>query len=208
MKVRSFYVKCSGEECEDILSYLLENVKARDISYRVTPSGIYVTIRGLEPEIRDAWQRIRYYSSLAKRLRSGRGVVEIPVNHIAKETGVTVSAQALVEALRLKGYKAEFAEGLIRSDAPREELLGLARVLGEVAKSLGMVVRGSAARRLVSVAVALTGTRAEDVLEVAGRLGLMVYDEDSGRYVLTREWRDALRLLLRALRRGEAGSSV
>ncbi len=201
MRVRSFYVKCLGEECEEILAYILENVKARDVSYRVTPSGIYITIRGLEPEIRDAWQRIRYYASLSKRLRSGRGIVEVPINHLAKEAGVTVSAQALVEALKLRGYKAEFSEGLLRSDAPRDELLELARTLGEVSRELGLRVRGSAARRVVSVAVALTGMNVEEVLGEAERLGLLVYDEYSNRFVLTREWRDALRLLLKSLRR-------
>lgn len=202
MRARSFYVKCSGEECEEVLAYILENVKARNISYRVTPSGIHIVIRGLEPEIRDAWQRIRYYVSLAKRLRSGRGMMEIPLNHLAKEAGVTVSAQALVEALKLRGYKAEFVGGLLRSDAPRDELVELARALGEMSRELGLRVRGSAARRMVSVAVALTGIGVEEVLKEAEKLGLLIYDEDSDRFVLTREWRDALRFLIKTLRRG------
>ena len=198
---REFYIKCRGEECWEILEALLDNLKARDISYRVTDRGIWIRISGLDPEVKRLWSLAKRVAASTKSFtRTGRGV-EIEIDALFKKLHATFPPQALEEALNLLGIPASIVEGRIRTAADPDTLLRVASLIAEASRSLPPSLRSSAARRMILAASAVLEIAPEELVERAEELGILAKDPDTGMFVLMREWRRGLRDLVKTLRR-------
>jgi len=197
---REFYISCSGDECWDILDSLLDNVKANSIQYRVTSNGIWIKISGLSPEIKEAWIKARRIASSSKSFTRSRRGVRTTLEALFSKTRLTFPSQVLEEVLAMQGYPTTISGSEVRSTADPDTLVNAAVRIAEIFHSLPSSLRGSAARKMITAASAILGIEPEETIEEAERLGVLVRDPDTGTLMLVKEWKTALRMLLKSLR--------
>jgi hypothetical protein len=162
----------------------------------------YIEIVGTESQIRESWARIREALSQLWSLHRLMTAREAPVEAIVREAGRTFPPDALVYALRLRGYTASLSEdkSVVYTDAPPETVVAVARGVAEVIDEIRFRVRGSAAKKMVAALAAGLGMPAEEVIDAALRARVLVEAEDGLR--LREEWRRGLRKLALVLKPG------
>jgi hypothetical protein len=185
---------------DKVYQRLAEAVRSGYAEITVRGGKAYIEIVGTDAQIKESWLKIREALSQLWSLHYLRTANEAPIEAIVREAGRTFPPEALLYALRLRGYKAELSSDkqVIYTNAPPEEVVGLARSIAEVLDELRFRVRGSAAKRLIAALAAGLGVDPEAVIETGLRARVFEEAEDGIR--LREEWRRGLRKLALVLR--------
>lgn len=190
-----------GVPLEKVYEKVSSAAKTSYSEIRFEEGRLVVRLVGTEYSIRSAWasirEAIRDLWELYGLDRSG----ETSIDSIVREIRATFPPEALVEALKIRGYAASLGEGrnVLRTNAPSSVVLELAKSIARVLEEIRFSVRGSSAKRVVASVSAGLGLEPSIVVEYGVRLGVFGYDEDE-RIVLKEEWRRAIRKLVVVLR--------
>lgn len=193
---------------EKLYEKLAQAIKAPYAEIRVKGGKVYVEVVGTGYEVREAWVRLR--NALRDLWELSRAETEgrIAVDALAREAGRTFPPEALVYALRLRGYRASLERGeeglVVATNAPLEEAVSLARAVAEAVEAVRFTVRGTAARRAVAALAAGLGLPPDEVVAAGLEEGVFAEDED-GKAVLRMEWRRAVSRLSVSLKGGRSG---
>ena len=192
---RRFVIKC-GEYCEDLLNKIMENVKVGWFKAELKGDSIHIEVRGLPYELKDVWYLIQDLKREVSIIK-GRGERALDSTTISKLAKATAPLDALQILLSHKGYKARVEGGLLVTNAPIDQIIELTRKYFELAQSeiVRFKVKGSTGRKFVILASILLDMSPEDVVNLAVSLGLM--REGDFKYELTKEWRQALKEIMR-----------
>ncbi len=185
-----------GIDAEKLNERLKEAIRTPYAEIKVEKDGrLRILLVGVEADVKESWFRIRNVVSELWELYNLAKRGEVSVEAIVKEVRRTFPPQALVEALKLRGYRAELLEGnVLRTNAPPEVILSLATRIAEVIDEVKFDVRGTAAKRVVAAVAAAFDLSPQQVIEVGLKADVFTEDED-GKIVLKREWRQAIRRL-------------
>ncbi len=211
VKTRVFTIAIPpGTDIEKLYDRVAKAMKTGYGEAWVEKGRLYVRLTGTDYELRTAWARIKEAVSELWSLYSLEARGETSIEGIVREIRATFPPDALVEALRLQGYRAELGgEGpgkTLSTNAPAEKVLETAKRVAEAVEEVRFRVRGSNAKKLVAAAAAGLGRSVEEVIEYGLRLGVLGVDEEE-RVYLREEWRRALKKLALVLG-GEDGARV
>jgi len=188
-----------GIELEKILERISEELRIPYAEISYSKGKLYVELVGTEAQMRESWARLRNVVAELWGLHSLRVRGEAPIDVLVKEAGRTFPPEALVYALELRGYKAEISDGVLRTTAPADIVIELARRIGEIVDELKYRVKGTAIKRLIAAVAAGLDVDVDKVLEFG--LKMRVFEEnEEGKIELREEWRRALRKLAVMLR--------
>ncbi len=178
-----------------------EALRASQAELRLEGRRLFITIWGTDAQIKESWLRIRQAVSELWELHSLQRSGEASVDAIVKEAGRTFPPEALVEALKLRGYSAEYDRELsrIRTSAPASLVIEFARRIAEVIDELRFRVSGTAIKRVVAAVSVGLDVDVDMVIEFGLKMRVFDKDED-GKVVLREEWRRAIRKLAVMLR--------
>ena len=183
-----------GIELEKILERISEELRIPYAEISYSKGKLYVELVGTEAQMRESWARLRNVVAELWGLHSLRVRGEAPIDVLVKEAGRTFPPEALVYALELRGYKAEISDGVLRTTAPADIVIELARRIGEIVDELKYRVKGTAIKRLIAAVAAGLDVDVDKVLEFG--LKMRVFEEnEEGKIELREEWRRALRKL-------------
>jgi len=183
-----------GIELEKILERISEELRIPYAEISYSKGKLYVELVGTEAQMRESWARLRNVVAELWGLHSLRVRGEAPIDVLVKEAGRTFPPEALVYALELRGYKAEISDGVLRTTAPADTVIELARRIGEIVDELKYRVKGTAIKRLIAAVAAGLDVDVDKVLEFG--LKMRVFEEnEEGKIELREEWRRALRKL-------------
>ena len=185
-----------GIDAERLNERLREAIRVPYAEVRIEKDGrLRIILVGVEADVKESWFRIKNVISELWELYNLSKKGEVSIDAIVKEVRKTFPPQPLVQALRLRGYKAELLEGnILRTNAPLDVVLSLAARITEVMEEVKFDVKGSAAKRVVAAVSAAYDLPPSRVIEVGLRADVFAEDED-GKIVLKREWRQAIRRL-------------
>ncbi|AEM38050.1 protein of unknown function DUF2067 [Pyrolobus fumarii 1A] len=201
-----------GIDLDKLNERLREAIRVPYAEIEVEKDGrLRIMLVGVEADVKDSWYRIKNVVAELWDLYNLSKKGEVSVDAIVKEIRRTFPPQALVEALSLRGYRAELLEGnVIRTNAPLDVVLSLASRIAEVLEEIKFDVRGTAAKRVVAAVAAAFDVVPQEVIEVGLKADVFEHDEE-GKIVLKREWRQAIRRLGVVFRAGglvgETGTS-
>ncbi len=190
---------------EKLYERLASAVRSPYAEVRIESGKAYIEIVGTAAQIRESWARLKEAVASLWELYRLQQSGEASVETIAREAGRTFPPEALVEALRLRGYEAKLSEdkSSISTNAPADVVVEMARSIAEVIDELRFRVRGTAAKRLVAAVAVGLGVDAETVIEYAKRMRILEETEEG--LALREEWRRALRKLSVMLKASQQG---
>ncbi len=185
-----------GLDLEKLNERLREAIRVPYAEIKMEKDGrLRIILVGVEADVKDSWFRIKSVISELWELYNLAKRGEVSIDAIVKEVRRTFPPQALVEALRLRGYKAELLDGnVLRTNAPLDVVLGLARRIAEIMDEVKFDIKGTAAKRVVAAVAAAYDLPPARVIEVGLKADVFEEDEE-GKIVLKREWRQAIRRL-------------
>jgi hypothetical protein len=164
---------------------------------RLEGRRLFITLWGTEAQIKETWMKVRQVVSELWELYMLQKTGEASVEAIAREAGRTFPPEALVEALKIRGYSASYDRelGRIRTNAPLNEVLECARRIAEVIDELKFRVSGTAIKRAIAAVSVGLGVDHDMVIEFG--LKMRVFEKnDEGKLVLKEEWHRAIRKLV------------
>ena len=183
-----------GVDLEKVLERISEELRIPYAEISYSKGKLYVELVGTEAQMRETWARLRNVITELWGLHSLRVRGEAPIDVLVKEAGRTFPPEALVYALELRGYKAEINENMLRTTAPADMVIELARRVGEIIDELRYRVKGTAIKRLIAAVAAGLDVDVDKVLEFG--LKMRIFEEnEEGKIELREEWRRALRKL-------------
>jgi hypothetical protein len=202
-KRRVFHIripKSASGDVEKFLERLSEAIKSYGGAIRLEDNeSVRVEIYGDGSMIRDSWIRIRNLLKEYRSLEVGRGLKGYSLKRIYKEVGLAVPSDVLVEALRVKGYKAESDGENIISDADLDTIISLASEIKRAIEDLRFVQATRTAKKLIAAVSATTGRPVDDVIEKGIETGFLSEEETSGKISVISPWREVIRELVRVL---------
>jgi len=205
VKTRLFVVNVPpGIPQEKIYERLASAVRSGYAEISIRGGKAHIMVSGTDSQIRETWASIKNALTQLWSLHRLLTSHEAPVEAIVREAGRTFPPEALVEALRLRGYQAELSSDkeTIYTDAPPDLVVELARAIADAMDEMRFRVRGTAAKRMIAALAAGLGVDVETVIEYGLRSRVLVEAEDGVR--LREEWRRGLRKLALALKGPEA----
>lgn len=189
-----------GIPLDKLLERLSSALKASVARVRVRDGRVFIEVTGTKAQIRESWAEakavVEELWELYRLMRGGEGSVRV----IVREVGRTFPPDALVEALRLRGYAASIEGDMLRTNAPYEVLIETARRIVEALDAVRFSAQGAGLRKTVAIVSAALGVGVEEVLERAVGEGLV--ERSGGKYRLLVDWRRALRGLAAVFKRG------
>ncbi len=197
MKVRRFVIKCVNEEaCYELLNKITEEISVRWMKTEVNGNKLLVEALGLPYELKS----LRYEIEELKREIEARMMprTKVRVEEFPKLAKVTVPMDALVEALKLMGYRATLESGWLEADAPFEEVVELAKMMKEVMDT--DVVRFRlpySAKKAVAVLSVVYGADPEEVVKMMEEEGFL--EMGDFKYELREDWKKIIKHLSRTL---------
>ncbi len=192
---RRFVIKC-GEYCEDLLNKIMENLKVGWLKAEIKGNSIYLEVRGLPYELKDAWyliQDLKREISLTKN----KGERALDSSTISKLARATAPLDALQILLSQKGYRAKVEGGVLITSAPMDLVVELTRKYFELSQDevVRFKVKGNTGKKFVILASLTLEMSPEEVINLAIDMGLM--KEGDFKYELTKDWRQALKEIIR-----------
>ena len=162
---------------------------------RIQSGRAYIELVGTTSQIKESWSKIREVVRELWELQNLLEGRETSIEAIVKEAGRTFPPEALVYALKLRGYEARLGgeKDKLLTNAPAEEVIALARQIAEIIDSIRFIVKGAAARRLIAAVSAGLNVPAERVIEYSVKAKILEETEEGLR--LREEWRRAVRKL-------------
>ncbi len=192
---RRFVIKC-GDYCEELLNKIMENVKVGWMKAEIKGDSLHMEVRGLPYELRDVWYLIQ---DLKKEVlvTKGKGERSLDVVTISKLAKATAPLDALQIILNKMGYRARVEENTLITNAPIDTIIEITRKYFEIAQDeiVRFKVKGSSAKKFTIIASIILNMRPEEIINLALSLGLM--REGDFKYELTKEWRQALKEIIR-----------
>lgn len=186
--MRLYTISIPPGDIEKIIERVAKAAGPVEAEIRPRKGKLYITLRGPETAVKEAWLKIRSVVAELWELHMFSSTGRIRADLLAKEIGRTFPVDALCEALRLMGYRAVQEEGgVIGTDAPLSVVEEAARRIADAVEELRFRLR-PAARKLVAAVAAASGVEPEEVVEAGIRAGLLAEDEE-GRVVPVAEWR-------------------
>ncbi len=176
-------------------------IKALQAEVRVEGRRLFITLWGTEAQVKDTWMRIRQVVSELWEIYNLERRGEASIDAIVKEAGRTFPPEALVEALKLKGYDTSYDKenGIIRTKAPPSLVVSSARRIAEVIDELRFQVAGTAIKRVIAAVAVGLDVSVDRVIEFGLKMRVFERNED-GKVILVEEWRKAIRKLAVMLR--------
>ncbi len=192
-----------GIDLEKLNERLREAIRVPYAEIRAEKDGrLRIMLVGVEADVKESWFRIKNVVAELWELYNLSKRGEVSIEAIVREIRRTFPPQALVEALRLRGYNADLLEGnVLRTNAPLDVVLELASRIAEILDEVKFDVKGTAAKRVVAAVAAAFDVSPFEVIEIGRRADVFEEGED-GKIVLKREWRQAIRRLAIVLRAG------
>ena len=159
----------------------------------IRDNRLFVELVGTEAEIKDSWYRIRNAVQDLWELYRLTYEKEASIESIVREAGRTFPPEALVYALKLRGFEARLSEDKQRiyTNASVEIVIELAREIAEVMDQIRFRVKGTAAKRIIAALVAGLSIDVEKVIDYGLKTRVLEESEDGIR--LREEWRKGLR---------------
>ena len=185
-----------GIDLEKLNERLREAIRVPYAEIKMERDGrLRIVLVGVEADVKDSWFRIKSVVAELWELYNLARRGEVSIDAIVREIRRTFPPQALAEALKLRGYKAELLEGnVLRTNAPLDVVLDVARRIAEILDEIKFDVKGTAAKRVVAAVAAAYDLPPSRVIEVGLRADVFEETED-GKIALKREWRQAIRRL-------------
>ncbi|MET1128292.1 MAG: DUF2067 family protein [Thermoproteota archaeon] len=154
-----------------------------------------VKLVGLDSEMKSSWLKIKQAVAELWEIYNLRKTMQISVETLVKEVRRTFSPEALVYALRLRGYEAELLEGkgVIRTNAPFEEIVDAARLIVQTVDEVKYTLSGTASKRVV--AALASGLRLPPSTVIEYGLRSKIFKNSQGKVTLAMDWRVAIRRL-------------
>lgn len=155
-------------------------------------------------KVREALRRWRLSRQLPRRgaYRHHIGMVLSSAN-----LKVSIPVAALVELLRLKGFKAELRGSYVVSSAAFEQVVEEATRFSEKYAETLRLLATPTLKRLAAILAAALGCSVEEALERMRALGLMKVDDEYGRLVPTTNYEEALKRIRSLVVEGGGGGS-
>ncbi len=195
-------------DMERFLERVSASVKSHGASIRVEGDRLIVEVYGTPSTVRRSWASVKRVLSEYAQPAAASGAA-YTLQFISREVGVAVPGDVLAAVLRLAGYRAEYRDGRIETDAPLEQVLEAASRVREALEESRALQATRTAKKAVVAASSAAGRGVGEVLEAGLRSGLLGEDE-SGKIVLKRPWLEVLPELVKAVEGGirgqEAGS--
>ena len=156
---------------------------------------MYIRIWGTEAQIRESWFRVRGTIAELWELHNLATAGKASIDVIVKEIGRTFPPEALVYALKLKGYSASYDNetNTVATNAPLNVVIETAKRIAEIIDSLAYRTKGTAIKRLIAAVAAGLDEDIDRVIEYG--LRMRIFTEEDERIVLREEWRRAVRKL-------------
>jgi len=195
-KSKRVFVIRIDEISEATLEQLLDKLKIKEAYIRISPRKKEAIIKlvGFEGDIRDTWSDIK--STLRKQ--RFRETCTALISDLFKEVGGTFPPDVLVEALRIRGFKAEVFGDCIVSDAEKNLLVDIARKIIEAmqTETLRFNAKGKSTRKLLLIAIAGYNLSPTEAVELLLREEL-VKKVDEGTVMIAKNLREAVEILTR-----------
>jgi len=191
---------------EKVYEKISSSIRAPFAEISVRGDKAFIEIVGTEAEIKDSWYKVKnVIQDLWELYRLERNH-EALIESIVKESGRTFPPDALVSALKLRGYDARLSEDKQRlyTNAPASTVIEIARQIAEIIDEIRFRVKGTAAKRMIAALAAGLLVDAEKVIEYGLKTRVLEESEDGIR--LREEWRRGLRKIAVMLKGAELGS--
>ncbi|MET1101692.1 MAG: DUF2067 family protein [Pyrodictiaceae archaeon] len=205
IKTRTFLINIPlGIPMDKVYEKLSEALKTTYSEVKFEGNRLRIKLVGTEHDIKETWIQIRNSISELWDLYKFMRFSEASIETISKEIGGTFPPEALVYALRLKGYEAFITDNkVLKTKAPFNIVLDTARRIVEVLEETKFKVKGASAKKLIASLASAFNKNINEIIEIGIKTGVLGEDED-GRVLAKVEWRQGLRKL--ALLLGGANS--
>jgi len=200
---RKLFIPCSGEECLKLYELLRDKMPPVNyVSLNLMDKGLLIEVYGYETDVKETWFLIKRLLAPLKEASKKSGLRRISVDLISKSIHGTFPLRALIEVLRRMNYLVEYSveENTIVTNASFEVVVSIASRIASLNSEASKVASNTSTRYYLASASIIAGLSIDKVIEVSLTIGFLTQDQ-SGKYVLTRDWRTALDLFIKATKK-------
>ncbi|GEM_PF-1294722 len=207
---RVFKVSVSSEEeLLELVDAICNKLSFVDLNITCRARVIKIHVRGSHSDVRRAAGLIKEIVSMSRRKSRLRlmGINVFEARELSKEAGMAISLELLAEALRLRGFNCRVVESRVETNAGEDVVFEVARLIGAAYEGLRFETRSSSVKKLLALASSASGHDVWTVIGVAEELRL-IRRNDSGMLIPLRDWKQALSVLIDALKRADVNEYV
>jgi len=200
---RKLFVPCREDECFKLYELLKEKMPSVNYaSFDVTEKGLLIEVYGYESDVKELWFEIKRLVGPLKEITRKSGVRKYSVDLITKMIKKTFPPRVLVEVLKRLNYYADLLEGenQLATNASFEEVVRLAEKTADLNNEASRVAGNTSTRNYIVALCIITGLSIDEIVKESLEQGLLSQNE-SGKYIVTRDWRSALDVFLKSTRR-------
>lgn len=192
-----------GLPTEKVYEKISSNIRTPFAEISIRGDKAFIELVGTEAEIKDSWYRVKNVIQDLWELYRLERENEALIEAIVKEAGRTFPPDALVFALKLRGYDAKLSSDKQRlyTNAPAQVVVEIARQIAEVIDVIRFRVKGTAVKRMIAALAVGLLVDPEKVIEYGLKTRVLEESEDGIR--LREEWRRGLRKIAVMLKGAE-----
>ena len=196
--MRRFIVAVEREIQDEFLSRIMDSLRGQMIRINVMKDKIEISIQGTRDDIEHVWEEIKrtLRDLRLKRAAEKRGLTLINIEDMFRAIKGTIPLDALLEAIRAVGGKAERSSEYIFTTLSEDEVLGLAIKIKNAMEEVKYQVKGRALKSLIGILSAVTGHTPAYIIDVLVGMNAATYDEE-GKLMLREDWRITLRKVIK-----------
>lgn len=200
---RRFYVPCREDECIKLYELLKDRIPmVSQVTVEITDKGLIVEAFGYETDIKDLWFEIKRTVGPLREITRRSGLRRYSVSLISRIINKTFPPRLLVEVLKKQLYNVEYSgeEDTIVTNADFNEIVRLADKLADLNNIASRLTSNTSTRYYIAAGSVLTGLDLEDLVRASLELGLL-REVGEEKYALTLDWRVALDILLKNVKK-------
>lgn len=157
---------------------------------------LYIHARGDDYE--KLLRKVHAIYNITKGGSIGKGLAKYRIDLLqsVSDAPLPVSPLALVELLRLNGYKVRVENGVIETDAGGETIREYYRKLSEIYTHLARIPSTAPTKRLIAVYAAYRNLTPQESIDILEDMGLIKVE--GRKLVITHNFKEALKIALTA----------
>ncbi|MEM4971507.1 MAG: DUF2067 family protein, partial [Sulfolobales archaeon] len=133
MTKKTYIINC-GKRCAELLERISEEVPGI-FSASIDGEILRITFDDSHVGVRETIEAIKDIArTISPTARASGNISKLSVRQIQRRIGGPVYVEPLVEAIKLRGYKAGASEGYIETNAPIEEVIDIAMAVARCAE--------------------------------------------------------------------------
>ncbi|MEM1610319.1 MAG: DUF2067 family protein [Sulfolobales archaeon] len=194
MTKKTYVINC-GKRCAELLERISEEVPGI-FSASIDGEILRITFDDSHVGVRETIEAIKDIArTISPTARAAGNISKLSVRQIQRRIAGPLYVEPLVEAIKLRGYKAGASEGYIETNAPIEEVIDIAMAVARCAEEAPKEILTPQARKALIALCAYHDISVDHLIRILEDLGVLVR-EPSGRIGLTKPIEDLRDLAL------------